>query len=144
MSQEGGQQLVGPWRQCVSVGWSASLLRTTLHDAMAPLGGGGSTHLLTPNQLPTYPTTTTHSSAPNYATDRRQEPPKKITESLSVDEFPVDFLTSARLAVVGRLFSGGAPSLHDVPSLPVPEQLRQDWRRLLQPGGEDHQVNPRR
>ena len=39
VSQEGGQQLVGPWRQCVSVGWSASLLRTTLHDAMAPLGG---------------------------------------------------------------------------------------------------------
>ena len=67
---------------------------------------------------------------------------KKVTENVSVDEFPVDFLTSARLAVVGRLFSGGAPSLHDVPSLPVPEQLRQDWRRLLQPGGEDNQVNP--
>ena len=86
VSQEGGQQLVGPWRQCVSVGWSASLLRTTLHDAMAPLGGGGSTHLLTSNQLPTYPTTNTHSYAPimPLMEDRiRQKKSQRICPSMN-------------------------------------------------------------
>ena len=130
---------------CVSVGWSASLLRTTLHDAMAPLGGEEeaphtcSRQTSCPHIPPPPPT---HLSAPNNATDRRQDPPKKSQRMCPSMNFPLSFLTSARLAVVGRLFSGGAPSLHDVPSLPVPEQLRQDWRRLLQPGGEDNQVNP--
>ena len=122
----------GSLSQVGRAGASALLCCFALHDAMAPPAA----HLLTPNQLPTYLPTTTHSSAHREAPCPKRKMPNSRGER---KQLPIQMGNLWQVspwrwrlwAASCRWRSPHAPDLHS----PVfTEQLRH--RRRLQPAGE--------